>query len=151
MAPPSMTIAMAHALDGIVPWFADIVNNLVASILPQEASKSYKDKIKGDDKYYVWDDPYLWKFCNDQVIRRFIPDHETYTCRFGVPKALINDQGSHCCNKTMSTLLEKYGVVHRVATNYHPQTNGQVDVFNREIKQILQKGSTTIEKIRFGC
>ncbi|RDX89668.1 hypothetical protein CR513_28578, partial [Mucuna pruriens] len=48
-------------------------------------------------------------------------------CRFSVSKAIISDQGSHFCNRTMSTLLEKYG------------TNGQVEVFNREIKQILQK------------
>ncbi|RDY14337.1 hypothetical protein CR513_00616, partial [Mucuna pruriens] len=52
----------------IVPWFANIVNYLVASILPQEASKSYKDKIKSETKYYVWDDPYLWKFYSDQLI-----------------------------------------------------------------------------------
>ncbi|RDY09377.1 hypothetical protein CR513_06264, partial [Mucuna pruriens] len=54
---------------------------------------------------------------------------------FGVPKALINDQGSHFCNYAMATLLEKYGVVHRVATTYHPQTNGQAKVCNREIKK----------------
>ncbi|RDX93695.1 hypothetical protein CR513_24005, partial [Mucuna pruriens] len=54
-------------LDGIVPWFVDIVNYLVAYILPQEASRSQKDKIKSDAKYHVWDDPYLWKFCSDQV------------------------------------------------------------------------------------
>ncbi|RDY00166.1 Gag-Pol polyprotein, partial [Mucuna pruriens] len=59
--------------------------------------------------------------------------------RFGVPKALISDQGSHFCNRAMSSLLEKYGVVHRIATAYHPQTNGQAEVFNREIKKILQK------------
>ncbi|RDX85794.1 putative protein K02A2.6, partial [Mucuna pruriens] len=41
-------------------------------------------------------------------------------CRFGVPKALISDQESHLYNKTMSTLLEKYGVIHQVATAYHP-------------------------------
>ncbi|RDY08450.1 hypothetical protein CR513_07322, partial [Mucuna pruriens] len=39
----------------------------------------------------------------------------------------------------MSSLLEKYGVVHRIATAYHPQKNGQAEVFNREIKKILQK------------
>ncbi|RDY11222.1 hypothetical protein CR513_04146, partial [Mucuna pruriens] len=39
----------------------------------------------------------------------------------------------------MSILLEKYRAVHRVATTYQPQTNGQVEVFNKEIKQILQK------------
>ncbi|RDX84244.1 putative mitochondrial protein, partial [Mucuna pruriens] len=53
-------------LDSINPWFANIVNYLVTSILPPEASGSYKDKIKSDAKYYVWDDPYLWKFCSDQ-------------------------------------------------------------------------------------
>ncbi|RDX76668.1 gag-pol, partial [Mucuna pruriens] len=60
-------------------------------------------------------------------------------CRFGVPKALISDQGSHFCNRAMDSLLHKYGVVHRVATAYYPQTNGQAEVFNREIKKTLQK------------
>ncbi|RDY14629.1 hypothetical protein CR513_00281, partial [Mucuna pruriens] len=45
--------------------------------------------------------------------------------KFSVPKALVGDQMSHLCNITMSTLLEKYGVVHQVATAYHPQTNVQ--------------------------
>ena len=60
-------------------------------------------------------------------------------CRFGVPRAIISDQGSHFCNRTLASFLQKYGVVHRVATAYHPQTNGQAEVFNREIKQVLQK------------
>ncbi|RDY04634.1 hypothetical protein CR513_11624, partial [Mucuna pruriens] len=58
---------------------------------------------------------------------------------FGVPKALISDQGSHFYNRAMSLLLEKYRVVHRVAIAYHPQTNDQSEIFNREIKKILQK------------
>ncbi|RDX85423.1 hypothetical protein CR513_33390, partial [Mucuna pruriens] len=58
---------------------------------------------------------------------------------FGVPRALINDQGNHFYNHTMSTLLKKYGVVHKVAIVYHPQTNGLAEVFNREIKKLLQK------------
>ncbi|XP_052735504.1 uncharacterized protein LOC128197488 [Vigna angularis] len=36
-------------------------------------------------------------------------------------------------------MLKKYGVTHRIATPYHPQTNGQAEVSNREIKKILQK------------
>ncbi|RDX69447.1 gag-pol, partial [Mucuna pruriens] len=36
-------------------------------------------------------------------------------CQFGVPKALISDQGSHFCNRAMSSLLHKYRVVHRTA------------------------------------
>ncbi|RDY00823.1 hypothetical protein CR513_15932, partial [Mucuna pruriens] len=30
---------------------------------------------------------------------------------FGVPKALINDQGSHFYNRSMAMLLEKYGMI----------------------------------------
>ncbi|RDX89099.1 hypothetical protein CR513_29224, partial [Mucuna pruriens] len=57
---------------------------------------------------------------------------------FGMLKALISDQGSHFYNRTMAKILSKYGVAHRVATTYHPQTNDQPEVFNREIKKLLQ-------------
>ncbi|RDY12765.1 gag-pol, partial [Mucuna pruriens] len=59
--------------------------------------------------------------------------------KFGIPKALISVQGSHFSNRAMASLLQKYGMAHRIATTYHPQTNGQAEVFNREIKHRLQK------------
>ncbi|CAN6712617.1 unnamed protein product [Malus baccata var. baccata] len=59
--------------------------------------------------------------------------------RFGMPRVLISDGGSHFCNRTIEALLKKYGVTHKVATPYHPQTSGQAKVSNREIKQILEK------------
>ncbi|RVW73204.1 hypothetical protein CK203_057364 [Vitis vinifera] len=43
------------------------------------------------------------------------------------------------CNKPFETLLAKYRVKHKVATPYHPQTSGQVESANREIKNILMK------------
>ncbi|XP_042444099.1 uncharacterized protein LOC122029226 [Zingiber officinale] len=60
-------------------------------------------------------------------------------CWFGIPRAIISDQGSHFCNRHMKALLSSYGVVHKVLTPYHPQTNGQAKVSNREIKLILEK------------
>ena len=51
-------------------------------------------------------------------------------CRFGVHRVIISDQGSHFYNRSLASLLQNYGVVHRVATTYHPQTDGQVKVFN---------------------
>lgn len=59
--------------------------------------------------------------------------------RFGVPRALISDEGTHFLNRKMEALLKKYNVHHRIATPYHPQTSGQVEVSNRQIKQILEK------------
>ena len=63
---------------------------------------------------------------------------------FGVPRAVISDGGSHFYNKQFELLLKRYGVHHRVATPYHPQTSGQVEVTNREVKKILEK---ILEKI----
>ncbi|XP_055824793.1 uncharacterized protein LOC129893304 [Solanum dulcamara] len=59
---------------------------------------------------------------------------------FGTPRAIISDGGSHFCNKIFRTLLAKYGVrQQKVATPYHPQPSGLVEVSNHEIKEILAK------------
>jgi len=60
-------------------------------------------------------------------------------CRFGTPRVLISDGGSHFCNAQLQKVLEHYSVRHKVATAYHPQTNGQAEVSNRQIKKILEK------------
>ncbi|KAK9174912.1 hypothetical protein WN944_026916 [Citrus x changshan-huyou] len=59
--------------------------------------------------------------------------------RFGFPRTIISDGGAHFCNKTFKALLTKYSITHKVATPYHPQTSGQVEISNREIKHILEK------------
>ncbi|XP_042382438.1 uncharacterized protein LOC121975097 [Zingiber officinale] len=64
---------------GESPWYADLVNFLVCNVFPAQFSKAQKDKLKSDLKYYVWDDPYLGKFCSNQIIRRCIPDFEFQT------------------------------------------------------------------------
>ncbi|XP_038904236.1 uncharacterized protein LOC120090580 [Benincasa hispida] len=60
-------------------------------------------------------------------------------CRFGFPKGIISDQRSHFCNRVIAFLLKNYGVRHHIATPYHPQTNGQAKVSNKEVKTILEK------------
>ncbi|KAM2449536.1 hypothetical protein PS1_019631 [Malus domestica] len=244
------------------PWYADLVNLLVSKRFPSEFTRHQRDKLRHDARFFVWDDPYLWKFCPDQIIRRCVHDSEchsilsfchTYACgghfgtqrtalkvlqcgfywpsifkdaktfcltcdkcqrmggisardqmpqvsilnveifdvwgidfmgpfpssygfmyillavdyvskwveakatrtndskvvayfmrtnifaRFGMPRVIISDGGSHFCNRTIEALLRKYSVTHKVSTPYHPQTNGQAEVSNREIKQILEK------------
>ncbi|GKE30462.1 reverse transcriptase domain-containing protein [Tanacetum coccineum] len=59
--------------------------------------------------------------------------------RFGVPKALISDHGTHFCNSQLEKALQKYGVTHNLSTAYYPQTNGQTEVTNRTIKRILER------------
>ncbi|KAL9399565.1 hypothetical protein Peur_008526 [Populus x canadensis] len=72
-----------------------------------------------------------------KVVLDFVRTH--IVDRFGIPKAIISDRGTHFCNRSMEALLRKYHVTHRTSTAYHPQTNGQAEISNREIKSILEK------------
>ncbi|GKE39514.1 reverse transcriptase domain-containing protein, partial [Tanacetum coccineum] len=60
-------------------------------------------------------------------------------CRFGMPKALISNRGTHFCNKIMKKTMKRYGVNHRFSTSYHPQTSGHVENTNKALKRILEK------------
>lgn len=59
--------------------------------------------------------------------------------RFGVPRVVISDEGTHFLIKLFENLLKKHSVTYKVGKPYHPQTSGQVEVSNREIKSILEK------------
>ena len=82
--------------------------------------------------------------CDAKVVLRFI--RSNIFSRFGTPKVVISDEGSHLCNKPFASLLAKYGVKHRVTLAYHPQSNGQAEVSNRETKKILEKTVNVIRK-----
>nr|GEV34296.1 retrotransposon protein, putative, Ty3-gypsy subclass [Tanacetum cinerariifolium] len=59
--------------------------------------------------------------------------------RFGTPRAIINDRGMHFCNDQFAKVMQTFDVTHRLATPYHPQTSGQVEVSNRGLKRILKR------------
>nr|GEV31651.1 reverse transcriptase domain-containing protein [Tanacetum cinerariifolium] len=59
--------------------------------------------------------------------------------RFKNPRAIISNRGTYFCNNKFAKVMSKYGVTHRLATAYHPQTSGQVEVSNRGLKRILER------------
>nr|GEU79522.1 reverse transcriptase domain-containing protein [Tanacetum cinerariifolium] len=59
--------------------------------------------------------------------------------RFGIPRAIISDRGTHFCNDQFTRVMIKYEVTHRLATAYHPQTSGQVEISNHGLKRILER------------
>ncbi|KAL6348735.1 hypothetical protein AAG906_029763 [Vitis piasezkii] len=96
------------------------------------------------DLFDVWGINFMGPFPISFVVLKFLK--ENIFSRFGVPKAIISDGSTHFCNKPFETLLAKYGVKHKVATPSHPQTSGQVELANREIKNILMKAWWAIKK-----
>nr|GEU99268.1 reverse transcriptase domain-containing protein [Tanacetum cinerariifolium] len=63
------------------------------------------------------------------------------TCRkrFGTPRVIISDRSTHFCNDQFAKVMLKYGVTHRLAIAYNPQTSGQVEVSNHGLKRILER------------
>ncbi|CAL9011890.1 unnamed protein product [Prunus brigantina] len=104
----------------ITPWYADFVNYL--------ACVDYVSK---------WVEAAALPTNDAKVVVRFL--RKNIFTRFGVPRAIISDGGTHFCNRQFNSLLAKYGITHKVSTPYHPQTSGQVEVSNRELKKILEK------------
>ncbi|CAM8944516.1 unnamed protein product [Rhodiola kirilowii] len=244
------------------PWYTNYVNYLTCNILPNDLDHNQKRKFLHDVSRYFWDDPFLYKLCQDGIYRTCVPEvdtkgiiacchsssygghgsaskttakilqsgfywpsafKDTYkfvkacnecqrmgniarrdempqkgilevevfdvwgidfmgplpssqgncfilvavdyvskwveaiaspSCdakvvikmfkkiifpRFGVPRVVISDNGSHFKEKRFESMLKKNGIFHRCSTPYHPQANGQVEVSNREIKNILTK------------
>nr|GEY13507.1 reverse transcriptase domain-containing protein [Tanacetum cinerariifolium] len=191
---------------GSTPWFADIANFHAGNFIKKGLTSQQKKKFFKDVKHYFWDDPYLFRICADQIIRRCVHGqkaidihkacHEGPTgghhganltakkvfdvgpfpsskgnkyilvavdylskwvkanalptndarvvvkflksifSRFGTPKAIISDRGTHFYNDQFARVMTKYGVTHRFAIAYHLQTSGQVEVSNRGLKRI---------------
>ncbi|GKE53875.1 reverse transcriptase domain-containing protein [Tanacetum coccineum] len=184
-------------------WFADYVNFHAGNFIIKGMTTQQKKKFFKDVKHYFWDDPYLFRICADQIIRRqgkisqrdempqnaiqvceifdvwginfmgpFLSSHgnkyilvsveylskwveakalptndarvvvkflKSLFARFGTPRAIISDRGTYFCNDEFAKLMYKYGVTHRLATIYHPQTSDQVEVSNRDLKRILER------------
>ncbi|GKC50001.1 reverse transcriptase domain-containing protein [Tanacetum coccineum] len=192
--------------DSSTPWFADIENYHARNYIVKGMSSQQKKKFFKNVKHYFWDDPYLFKICADQMIRRCVYGQEAVDiltachnrptgdimvpttplkkslipvsisllftempmtwshglskwveakalptndarvvvkflkslfARFGTPRAIISDRGTHFCNDQFAKVMLKYGVTHRLSTAYRPQTSGQVEVLNRGLKRIL--------------
>nr|GEX67577.1 reverse transcriptase domain-containing protein [Tanacetum cinerariifolium] len=213
-------------------WFADIANFHARNFIKKGLTSQQKKKFFNDLKHYFWDDPYLFRICADQIIRRYVHGQEAFkilkAChegptgghyganlkpknvfdsgffwpsiyrdahemiktydtyfmgpfpsskgnkyilvavdylskwveakalptndarvivkflkslfsRFGIPRAIISDRGTHFCNDQFTRVMIKYGVAHRLATAYHPQTSGQAEVSNHGLKRILER------------
>nr|GEV08840.1 reverse transcriptase domain-containing protein [Tanacetum cinerariifolium] len=70
--------------------------------------------------------------------------------RLGTPRAIISDQGTHFCNDQFVKVMKKFGVIHRLATPYHPQTSGQMEVSNHGLKPYKTPIECTPYKLVYG-
>nr|GEU84849.1 reverse transcriptase domain-containing protein [Tanacetum cinerariifolium] len=103
---------------------------------PFPSSKGNKYILVAVDYLSKWVEAKALPTNDARVVVKFL---KSLFSRFGTPKAIISDQGTHFCNDQFSRVMAKYGVTHRLSTAYHPQTSGQVEVTNRGLKHILER------------
>ncbi|CAM8910842.1 unnamed protein product [Rhodiola kirilowii] len=151
-----------YAVSTKVPWYAQIVNYLVGGNVSAR-NEMPQVPILVNDVFDIWGIDFMGPFpvscgytyilvavdyvskwveakatrCDAKIVIDFL--RTNLFCRYGVPKAIISDQGTHFCNRMMAATLKHYHVHHRMSTASHPQSNGQAEISNREIKGILEK------------
>nr|GEU33201.1 reverse transcriptase domain-containing protein [Tanacetum cinerariifolium] len=118
----------------------DVIAKLPHLIIVKGMSSQQKNKFFKAMKHYFWDNPFLFNICADQVIRRCVHGQEAVN----ILKACHNGpterhHGSNYTAKKFAKVMLRYGVTHRLATAYHPQTSGQVELSNRGLIRILER------------
>ncbi|GJW79589.1 reverse transcriptase domain-containing protein [Tanacetum coccineum] len=103
---------------------------------PFPSSKGNKYILVAVDYLSKWVEAKALPTNDARVVCKFL---KSLFARFGAPRAIISDRGTHFCNDQFAKVMLKYGVTHRLSTAYHPQTSGQVEVSNRGLKRILER------------
>nr|GEV82489.1 hypothetical protein [Tanacetum cinerariifolium] len=133
------------------PWFVDIVNfhlgNFIKKGLTSQQKKKFFKDLLTSSKLAMGDllgaimvpisqrrrgrEKYLREMRCLRTVSKFM--------RYSIFRFTISDRGTHFCNDQFTKVMIKYGVTHWLATSYHPQTSGQVEVSNRGLKRILKR------------
>ncbi|GJV69487.1 reverse transcriptase domain-containing protein [Tanacetum coccineum] len=103
---------------------------------PFSSSRGNKYILVAVDYLSKWVEAKALPTNDARVVVKFL---KSLFSRFGAPRAIISDRGTHFCNDKFDKVMSKYGVTHRLSTPYHPQTSGQVEVTNRGLKRILER------------
>ena len=58
--------------------------------------------------------------------------------RFGVPAVMVTDRGVQFTSAVWAVLCQRLGIKHNTTTAYHPQSNGMIERFHRQLKDSLR-------------
>nr|GEY71953.1 reverse transcriptase domain-containing protein [Tanacetum cinerariifolium] len=89
---------------------------------PFPSSKGNKYILVAVDYLSKWVEAKALPTNDARVVVKFL---KSLFSRFGTPKAIISDRGTHFCNDQFSRVMSKYGVTHHLSIAYHPQTSRQ--------------------------
>nr|GFA00253.1 reverse transcriptase domain-containing protein [Tanacetum cinerariifolium] len=103
---------------------------------PFSSSRGNKYILVAVDYLSKWVEAKALPTNDSRVVCKFL---KSLFARFGAPRAIISDRGTHFYNNQFAKVMLKYEVTHRLSTAYHQQTSRQVEVSNRGLKRILER------------
>jgi len=109
----------------------------IDNIGPFVKSRNYEYSLVAVDYVSKWVEAIPCKKADSRYSKRMF--EEIIFPRFGTPGMVISDGGTHFTDKKFHLYLQTHGIQHNVATPYPPQTSGQAETSNKQIKNILQK------------
>ena len=96
------------------------------------------------DYFSRWPEAKPLKFANAHTVATFI--YEDIICRFGAPKIIQSDQGTHFVNEVVMKLTQRFRIKHSLSSPYHPQSNGLVERFNKTLCEGIAKIAEEIDQ-----
>nr|GFC36264.1 reverse transcriptase domain-containing protein [Tanacetum cinerariifolium] len=125
---PLETLNKVAHKDPSTLWFADLANYHAGNFIIKGMTSQQKKNFFKDARHYFWDDPYLFRTCADQIIRRCVAGKEAIDILNACHSRPTG--GHYGASYTAKKVFD---------SAYHPQTSGQVDVTNRGLKRILER------------
>nr|GEW88697.1 reverse transcriptase domain-containing protein [Tanacetum cinerariifolium] len=135
---------------GSTLWFSDFANYHARNFIVKGMSSQQKKKFFKDVKHYFWDDPYLFKICVDQIIRRCVHGQEANDILKACHEGPTG--GHHGANFTAKKVIDTgffwpiiYRDAHELVTRCDAcQRQGKkfstkVEVSNQGLKRILER------------
>nr|GEZ22098.1 reverse transcriptase domain-containing protein [Tanacetum cinerariifolium] len=103
---------------------------------PFPSSRGNKYILVFIDYFSKWAEAKALPTNDAKVVCKFL---KSLFSRFGTPRAIISNCGTHFCNDQFPKVMLKYDVTHHLATAYHPQTSRHVEASNCSLKRILER------------
>jgi transposase InsO family protein len=128
-----MPLAPKMNLQSFEKWAIDFVGPI--NLLGKHTGARYI--ITATEYLTRWEKETTVKDCSATTTAQFIFDD--IITRFGFPKNMMSDQGTHFINNTIEALNREFEVHHKKNTPYHPQANGVVEAFNKILETTLMK------------
>ena len=118
------------------PWPFSVRGIYVIGRIAPKASNGHEYILVAIDYFTKWVEAASYSVLKAKHMARFIENN--IICRYGVPQEIILNNGSHF-EREVRRIMELYNIEHHKSSLYRPQTNGAIDVANKNIKNILAK------------